>query len=661
MFSSIARNVRGAQKLDRGSSRAHVSPEVAALIRSAGVRTGGSQSERKAEPMGFLKPAPWPFDLAEFRSRPTMQRVRQLVDVWANDGFRVPHAVPLVYVFKFAVLYAGLGLTLIGATSDLGAPWTVDEWWREPIVWQKAVVWLVFLEVIGLGGAWGPLWAQFRYLPEALMNWTRPGTFRAAPWPKLPLTGGNKRTWFEVIGYLGLLASLLAVMFTDGRQTADLARVEPGVSAGLLPVGVLLVPAILLVVLGLRDRNIFLAARGEQYWPALLIFIMFHNNFVDMVIAAKLLIVIVWVGAAVSKIGIHFTHVIPVMMSNTPWMVSNRLKRKFYRDYPNDMLPAKRATFLAHVTGTVLEAVFPIMLLFTTDKAHAVVGIVAMLALHLFILSTVPMAVPLEWNVLFGFLAVWLFGVHGSWDGYALYDISEPWIAVALAAALLFFPVLGNFRPDLVSFLPSMRQYAGNWATAMYAFAPGAELQLDRSFTKSAPTQLVQLSKLYDELEARVILDHTIAMRAMHSQGRGLLSLMQIHLGEDFDQYDLREGELHANSLIGWTFGCGHSYDERLMTAIQEQAKFQPGECLVVLVESQPIHRFRQDYRVLDAALGCLERGWFDPRDAAKEQPWLPNGPIPMHVEWRAEGVPFRQPWSARRRTEDLMTEAELA
>lgn len=37
---------------------------------------------------------------------------------------------------------------------------------------------------------------------------------------------------------------------------------------------------------------------------------------------------------------------------------------------------------------------------------------------------------------------------------------------------LLFFPVLGNLRPDLVSFLPSMRHYAGNWASAMWAFAP---------------------------------------------------------------------------------------------------------------------------------------------------------------------------------------------
>lgn len=594
--------------------------------------------------MGFLKPPPWPFDLAEFRRRPTMERIRALVDVWANQGFRVPLAMPLVYVAKVLVVYIGIGLTIIGWSSGLGPFWTFGSWWLEPIVWQKAVIWLVFLEVIGFGGAWGPLWAQFRFVPEAILNWVRPGTFRAAPWPHLPLTGGNKRTLLDVVGYIGLLASLLVLMVSPGVPTTNLAEVEPATTAGLLPVGLLLIPVVLLVLLGLRDRNIFLAARSEQYLPALLFFILFHDNFVDMVIAGKMLIVVVWVGAAVSKFGIHFSHVIPVMMSNTPWMVSKRLKRRFYRDYPRDMRPATRAKLIAHGPGTALELIFPLLLIFTTNMTVTIVGIVAMVALHVFITSTIPMAVPLEWNVLFGFLTVWLFGFHGSWEGYALYDISNPWIAVGLAAALLVFPVLGNFRPDLVSFLPSMRQYAGNWATAMFAFAPGAELRLDRAFKKSAPTQLVQLTKMYGEDEARATLDHAVAMRALHTQGRGLLSVLQQQLGPDFDSYDLREGELAANCLIGWTFGDAHAYDERLMTAVQEAAGFAPGECLVVVVESQPIHRFRQDYRVIDAALGCIERGWFDPRVAADTQPWLPDGPIPLHVEWRAADVSFQKP-----------------
>jgi hypothetical protein len=89
-----------------------------------------------------------------------------------------------------------------------------------------------------------------------------------------------------------------------------------------------------------------------------------------------------------------------------------------------------------------------------------------MVFFHLFITSTFPLAVPLEWNILFGFIAVFLFAGYPAGDGYSVFDFSEPWMLPVIAAGLLFFPVLGNLRPDLVSFLPSMRQYAGNWASA---------------------------------------------------------------------------------------------------------------------------------------------------------------------------------------------------
>jgi len=36
--------------------------------------------------------------------------------------------------------------------------------------------------------------------------------------------------------------------------------------------------------------------------------------------------------------------------------------------------------------------------------------------------------------------------------------------------------------------------------------------------------------------------------------------------------------------------------------------------------------------KVIDAALGVLERGTWNVADAVKQQPWLPNGPIPLNV-----------------------------
>jgi len=128
-------------------------------------------------------------------------------------------------------------------------------------------------------------------------------------------------------------------------------------------------------------------------------------------------------------------------------------------------------------------------------------------------------------------------------------------------------------------------------------------------------------------------MQQTIAWRTMHSQGRGLFSLLIKHL-EDIDTRTVREGEFLCNSLIGFNFGDGHLHNEDLITAVQRRCGFEPGELVIVWVESQAIHSKVQHYKVIDAALGVTERGTWQVADAVREQPWLPNGPIPTEVTW---------------------------
>ena len=64
-------------------------------------------------------------------------------------------------------------------------------------------------------------------------------------------------------------------------------------------------------------------------------------------------------------------------------------------------------------------------------------------------------------------------------------------------------------------------------------------------------------------------------------------------------------------------------------------------------VESQPIHKDCQQYKVIDAALGIIERGSYQVADAVAELPWLPNGPIPLQVTWTR---PRCEPGSSRQR-----------
>ncbi|MFD9040959.1 DUF3556 domain-containing protein [Streptomyces bottropensis] len=571
--------------------------------------------------MGFKTGDFPPVDPETFLDKPLQERMKTLALHWVEYGFGSPKMIPTTYVVKVLFLYVLAGTALVTWTSGTGPFWDVAHWWDEPAVYQKLVLWTVFLEALGVAGSWGPIAGKFKPMTGGVLFWARPGTIRLRPWKRVPFTAGDRRTVADVVLYLAFLASLLAAVAVP--------------TDGLVPVGLLIAPIALYVVCGLRDKTLFLAARGEQYLPALVFFAVLPLT--DLIVAAKLLICVVWIGAGVSKFGLHFTNVVSPMVSNSPCVPSRRIKRLHYRDFPRDIRPSKAATLVAHVGGTAVEVITPLVLLFSTNHWLTVAGVALMVVFHLFIVSTFPLAVPLEWNILFAYLSVFLFLGFPAQDGYGVGDMSSPWLTAGIAAALLFFPVLGNLRPDLVSFLPSMRQYAGNWASALWVFAPGAEQKLNSLPHRPTTNQVDQLQAMgYPREVAEITMQQTIAWRSMHSQGRGLFSVLMKNL-PDLDRRTVREAEFACNSLIGFNFGDGHLHNIDLVDAVQSRVGFAPGEWIVVWVESQAIHRSVQHYQVIDAALGVIERGTWKVADAVEEQPWLPNGPIPLDVTWTRE------------------------
>jgi hypothetical protein len=361
-----------------------------------------------------------------------------------------------------------------------------------------------------------------------------------------------------------------------------------------------------------------------------------------MIVAGKLLIVTVWLGAGVSKLNRHFEQVIPPMVSNTPWNPFKSIKRRHYANFPEDLRPSREAKLLSHVGGAVGELIPPLVLLFSQNPTVTLVVAIFMMSYHVFITSTFPLAVPLEWNLMFIYLTGFLFLGFPAHSGYAVGDMDTALLVVTLVG-LLVFPVLGELRPDLVSFLPSLRQYSGNWATSMWAFAPGAEAEIERRVEMPSPLPTTQLTEMFDRDTANVTVHLYLAWRALHSQGRGLNSVMMTQLGEDLDRYDLREGELFANALVGWNFGDGHLHGPALVAAVQERCRFEPGELIVVCAESEPIAHGSQQYQVIDAAVGVVERGTWVVRDAVEEQPWLANGPIPLRITERRAGYVRRR------------------
>jgi hypothetical protein len=582
--------------------------------------------------MGFKTGDFPPVDLETFLDKPLMERVRALALHWVDFGFGSPRMIHTTYLAKVLFIYIGLGSLLATLTSGLGPVWDVTSWWNQPIVYQKMIMWTMLLEAFGIAGSWGPLAGKFKPMTGGALFWLRPGSFRLRPWRRVPFTDGDSRTLLDVALYAGFLGSMLLAIVLPGVPSASLERVLPANESGLVSPALMIAPIVLLVLLGLRDKIVFLAARSEQYLPALVFFATL--GFVDMIVALKLLIAIVWIGAGISKFGHHFSCVVAPMVSNTPWVPGRWIRRKHYREFPNDLRPSRVASGLAHGGGSFVEIAGPLVLLFSTNHLLTALTVGLMVIFHMFIISTFPLAVPLEWNVLFSYASVFLFWGFPAWAGFGVGDMSSPWLTAGIVAALVFFPILGNLRPDLVSFLPSMRQYAGNWASAMWAFAPGAEQKLNSLAHRPTVNNVDQLKAMgYEPAIAEITMQQTIGWRALHSQGRGLFSLLLTHI-PDIDRWTVREAEFACNSLIGFNFGDGHLHNEDLIAAIQARVGFEPGEWIVVWVESQAIHEKVQRYKVIDGAVGVIERGTWNVADAVNEQPWLPNGPILLAVTW---------------------------
>ncbi|GAB3292516.1 DUF3556 domain-containing protein [Parasphingorhabdus pacifica] len=582
--------------------------------------------------MGFKTPDMPPVDPAKFESMPVMDRMRMLATHWAEYGFGGPKQMHALYIMKTVLFVVG-GWLVVGLTTSGLSPVDLGGWWGELIVYQKLMVWTVLWEITGHGASWGPLAFKFGPMIGGWRYWTKLGTLRLPPYPgKVPGTAGDQRTIFDVGLYLLILANLVFLLVGPGVQSGAAYS-----EVGLLPGWALISYVTLILVMGFRDKVLFLASRPEQYAVCLLAFGVLASH-VDMVLVAKIAMVTIWLGAGVSKFGHHFSLVVQAMMSNTPWLTSKRLKRSLYKDPPNDMRPSKMALGWAHLGGTVVELCLPLVLLFSTNETITWLAIAGMVLFHIFIYSTYPLAVPLEWNVFFVFVVPFLFGGFFAGNGYSMFDFSSAWVLAAALALYLAGPILGNLKPEWVSFLVSMRQYAGNWASATMAFRMNdAEDKLDTGLTKTLQTQRQQLRGLYGSEVAEIFLQKCVAFRSMHSHGRMHLSLLQRHL-DKLENYRLREGEVVCTVLVGWQFGDGHLFDERTIAMVQKRCKFEPGELVMAWTESQPIHKKTVQYKVVDAALGIVELGYYDVQDAVAEQPWIPNGPIPHQVTWRLPG-----------------------
>jgi hypothetical protein len=544
--------------------------------------------------MGLLQPTPPPYDPLDWLTRPLAERGRMVCESWAMQGYGTPLGVFGFYGLK-VLFYIWAWSFFCSFTPGLGGLATLPRWWLAPVAFEKALLWSMLFEGLGLGCGSGPLTG--RYLPPigGVLYFLRPGTTKLPLFPRLPLLGGVRRSVIDVGLYLGLCVCLLRALLSPEVRFDHL-----------------IVIAILVPIVGLADRTVFLALRAEHYWTTI-ICLLFAR---DWIAGAKAVQVALWFFAGFSKLNHHFPSVVGVMTSNSPLTRFAWMRRLMYRAYPDDLRPSRLATAMGHA-GTALELSVGVALLLNPAGKLLYIGLGLMLLLHTFITSNVPMGVPIEWNFMVAYGGFALFFAHPDVE---VFDLRSPLLIAFLAVMLLALPLLGNLFPRHVSFLLAMRYYAGNWAYSVWLFRGESHRKLQR-LTTSAPWVHDQLAHFYDRPTAVGVVGKVMGFRLMHLHGRALPVLLPRAV-ERLSDYEYLDGELVAGQVLGWNFGDGHLHQEQLLHHVQQQCGFEAGELRCIFVESEPLLRRTLGYRIVDAKLGQLEAGELEVAALRARQPW---------------------------------------
>jgi hypothetical protein len=543
-----------------------------------------------------------PYEPSRLLSAPFPEKVRLVCRTWAAQEFPNPFIVLVLYWTKYLLVFIGGWAFFVSFSAGYPGFTSVGAWAFSAVAFQKAIVWSLFYELAGFGCSMGPMNARYSPPIGGFLHFLRPGTTKLPLFPSLPVLGGIQRNGFDVAFYA--LTQLLLLR----------ARVAPEVTPEIL------FPCLVLIALiGIMDTTLFLAARGEHYFVALVCLVFAGGNGL-WVPACMVIWCAIWFWAATSKLNHHFPSVIMVMMNNGPFF-PKFLKKKLFVSFPDDLRPSFMATMMARA-GTFTEYMIPLMLLSSESALLTGFALFVMFGFHSFIAANNPSGMPVEWNILMVYGGIFLFGFHPEASVLALGAM--PLLVAFLFFCLFLVPLFGNFVPSRVSFLLSMRYYAGNWAYNIWLFRGESPEKL-KKLKKASGTLREQLEKLLPDTESvDSALALSLAHRFMHLEGRPLLEALPKAV-DRIDDYEWMDGEILGGMVLGWNFGDGHLNHSRLLEAVQAQCGFEAGELRVVMVESQPLFGRGMKWRAVDAATGLVAEGETEIAPMRGLPPW-PTG-----------------------------------
>jgi hypothetical protein len=502
----------------------------------------------------LMTPTPPPYDALSWEKKPFAEKVRMVCQAWALQGYGSPIGAILIYAVK-VLAYLWAWTAFVRFTPGLGEVSEFGRWWSEPVAFQKAILWSLLFEISGLGCGSGPLTG--RYFPPigGVLYFWRPGTTKRPLFPELPLVGGHRRTILDVALYVGLQVALLWALTRPAITGAELW------------------PVVILLPISSRPTGSPAPRRCS------------------------------------SRCGSG-----PASPSST---TTSRGGRGDDQQQPGHPLRAGCAAGCTAATptisavaagagmahaGTALELAVPLVLGSpTAGPARRRPGADAVL--HTFITSSVPMGVPLEWNVMVVYGGFALFWRHPERRVVRRRPPARRVPGRSRSSACRSSATCGRTRSR------SCWRCATTRATGPTACGCSAATATASSIGSPSPPWIHdQLARFYDPRTAVGLVGKVIGFRLMHLHGRALPTLLP-------KAVDAPTSRTTSGSTASWsrasrsagTSATATSTTRACCAAIQAQCGFEPGELRCVFVEAQPLER---------------ERGELEVADLRQRQPW---------------------------------------
>eukprot|EP00929_Paragymnodinium_shiwhaense_P048785 TRINITY_DN24625_c0_g1_i1.p1 TRINITY_DN24625_c0_g1~~TRINITY_DN24625_c0_g1_i1.p1 ORF type:complete len:426 (-),score=2.94 TRINITY_DN24625_c0_g1_i1:162-1439(-) len=274
---------------------------------------------------------------------------------------------------------------------------------------------------------------------------------------------GKVRTTLDVLFYVILLGALtvaiaLPTFLQEGLRVAVLCSAWSFVS----------------------DHQQFFASQSTTYFYVLLAGCFPTEQ--GGLACTQLHVMLVWIGSGLGKIGPWFLFVNGPFLSSSVWLRGRSwLPRLLYRG-ESDFRP----TFLISLVGHLaphFEWIAPLMLLCVGSPLTVRVGIVVLVAMHVYILLAPAARDIYNWNGWFIVAAIYLFGGGASF-GFDFESMANAPLPLAILFGIeTLAVVVGVFRPDLVSYQTGHRNWAGNWSQAVILLKKNAAAKLTDSLT----------------------------------------------------------------------------------------------------------------------------------------------------------------------------------